>query len=107
MYWAKATVIFPICLTNKYVISPNAPIHLNSPLIEKFNEAHPGTNLNLMRTISDFSLPTSLSQKCSPICQPSQQTQLVQSIIWMLQNHLLLQLHTYIQYMPTENGIVR
>lgn len=45
MYWAKATVIYPLCASNKYVISPDAPIHLNSPLIEKFNEAFPGMNL--------------------------------------------------------------
>ncbi|XP_056633829.1 GATOR complex protein NPRL3 [Diorhabda sublineata] len=104
VYWAKATVIFPICSTNKYVISPNAPIHLNSPLIDKFKEAFPG--LNLIRCIGEFSLPTSLGQKCNPLCHPSQQSQLVQTIIWMLQQHLLLQLHTYIQYMPTDNGLL-
>ncbi|CAH1115368.1 unnamed protein product [Psylliodes chrysocephalus] len=102
VYWAKATVIFPICSTNKYVISPNAPIHLNSPLVEKFSDTFPG--LNLIRVISEFSLPTSLGQKCNPLCHPSQQSQLVQTIIWLLQHHLLLQLHTYIQYMPTDNG---
>ncbi|KAJ8984781.1 hypothetical protein NQ317_003694 [Molorchus minor] len=104
VYWAKATVIFPVCSTNKYVIAPNAPIHLNSPLVDKFNEAFPGSNL--IRVISEFSLPTSLGQKCNPLCHPSQQSQLVQMIIWMLQHHLLLQLHTYIQYMPTENGLL-
>lgn len=104
VYWAKATVIFPICSTNKYVISPNAPIHLNSPLIEKFKEAFPGSNL--IRSIGEFSLPTSLGQKCNPLCHPSQQSHLVKTIIWMLQQHLLLQLHTYIQYMPTDNGML-
>nr|CAI5819583.1 unnamed protein product [Callosobruchus analis]CAI5868823.1 unnamed protein product [Callosobruchus analis] len=103
VYWAKATVIFPICSTNKYVISPNAPIHLNSPLIEKFSESFP--DLHLIRVISEFSLPTSLGQKCNPLCHPSQQSQLIKTIIWMLQHHLLVQLHTYIQYMPTENGL--
>ncbi|XP_023015389.1 GATOR complex protein Nprl3 [Leptinotarsa decemlineata] len=105
VYWAKATVIFPLCSTNKYVISPNAPVHLNSPLVEKFSDTFPG--LNLVRVMSEYSLPTSLGQKCNPLCHPSQQSQLVQSIIWMLQHHLLLQLHTYIQYMPTENGQLR
>ncbi|CAH1967759.1 unnamed protein product [Acanthoscelides obtectus] len=104
VYWAKATVIFPICSTNKYVISPNAPVHLNSPLIEKFSESFPG--LHLIRVISEFSLPTSLGQKCNPLCHPSQQSQLIKTIIWMLQHHLLIQLHTYIQYMPTENGLL-
>lgn len=103
VYWAKATVIFPICLTNKYVISPDAPIHINSPLVDKFSDAFPGSHL--IRVISDFSLPTSLGQKCNPLCHPAQQTQLVQTIIWMLQHHLLLQLHTYIQYIPTDHGL--
>ncbi|CAG9829187.1 unnamed protein product [Diabrotica balteata] len=104
VYWAKATVIFPVCSTNKYIISPNAPIHIHSPLVDKFSEAFPG--LNLIRVISEFSLPTSLGQKCNPLCHPTQQSQLVQTIIWMLQHHLLLQLHTYIQYMPTDNGLL-
>ncbi|EFA09890.1 Nitrogen permease regulator 3-like protein [Tribolium castaneum] len=103
VYWAKATVIFPICLTNKYVIAPDAPIHLNSPLIDKFSEAFP--TANLIRVISDFALPTSLGQKCNPLCHPAQQSHLVQTIIWMLQHHLLLQLHTYVQYMPTDHGL--
>lgn len=98
VYWAKATVIFPICSTNKYVIAPDAPIHLNSPLVDKFNDVFPGTNL--IRVISEFSLPTSLGQKCNPLCLPSQQSELVKMIIWMLQHHLLMQLHTYIQYLP-------
>lgn len=102
VYWAKATVIFPICSTNKYVIAPDAPIHLSSPLVDKFSDVFPGTNL--IRVISEFSLPTSLGQKCNPLCLPSQQSQLVKMIIWMLQHHLLLQLHTYIQYLPERIG---
>lgn len=102
VYWAKATVIFPICLTNKYVIAPDAPIHLNSPLLDKFSESFPG--YNLVRAISEFALPTSLGQKCNPLCYPSQQSHLIETIIWMLQHHLLLQLHTYIQYLSTDNN---
>lgn len=105
VYWAKATVIYPICSTNKYVIAADAPLHLNSALVDKFSEAFPG--MSLIRNISEFSLPTSLGQKCNPLCYPSQQTQLVQMIIWMLQHHLLLQLHTYIQFLPTDNGCSR
>lgn len=85
------------------MISPDAPIHLNSPLIDKFSETFPQSNL--IRVISDFALPTSLGQKCNPLCHPAQQSHLVQTIIWMLQHHLLLQLHTYIQYIPTDHGL--
>lgn len=102
VYWAKATVIYPICSTNKYVISPDAPVHLCSPIVEQFSNAFPG--MNLLRVMADFSLPTSLGQKCNPLFHPSQQSQLVKMIMWMLQHHLVLQLHTYIQFMPTANG---
>lgn len=102
VYWAKATVIYPICSTNKYVIAFDAPLHLNSLLVDKFSEYFPG--MNIIRIINEFSLPISLGQKCNPLCHPSQQTQLVQMIIWMLQHHLLLQLHTYIQFLPTDMG---
>ncbi|XP_045473013.1 GATOR complex protein NPRL3 [Harmonia axyridis] len=101
VYWAKATVIFPICSTNKYVISPDPRLHRSSPLMDKFSEAFPGHDL--LKVISDYSLPTSLGQKCNPLFHPSQQSHLVQTIIWMLQHHLLLQLHTYVQYMPLDN----
>nr|XP_022913151.1 GATOR complex protein NPRL3 isoform X1 [Onthophagus taurus] len=105
VYWAKATVIYPVCSTNKYVISHDAPLSVNSHLVNKFNETFPG--YNLMQTVGEFSLPTSLGQKCNPLCHPSQQNQLVQMIIWMLQHHLLLQLHTYIQYIPLDCGFKR
>lgn len=103
VYWAKATVIFPVCATNKYIIAPDAPLVVDSPFVEEFKEAFP--EQNLLKVISDFSLPTSLGQKCNPLFHPSQQSQLVQMVIWMLQRHLLLQLHTYIQYLPTDNGV--
>ncbi|KAK4875348.1 hypothetical protein RN001_011770 [Aquatica leii] len=104
VYWAKATVIYPICSTNKYAITPDAPLHLNSTLINKFAEAFPG--VDLIKEINDFSLPTSLSQKCNSLYHTSQQSQLVQMIIWMLQHHLLVQLHMYIQYIPTDHGLM-
>lgn len=102
VYWAKATVIFPVCATNRYVIASNAPLHHTSPLIEKFSTAFPG--LHLFTAIHEFSVPTSLHSKLDPFSKPTLQSSLVQNIIWMLQHHLLLQLHTYIEYMPTDNG---
>lgn len=42
MYWAKATVIYPLCESNVYVIAPDAPTDINSPLVERFSEQFPG-----------------------------------------------------------------
>lgn len=42
VYWAKATVIYPLCESNVYVIAPDAPTDLSSPLVERFSEQFPG-----------------------------------------------------------------
>lgn len=55
--------------------------------------------------MSEFSLPISIRQKFSPLNLPQQETQLVQMIVWMLQHRLLIQLHTYVYFMPTEKGL--
>lgn len=94
IYWAKATIIYPLCESNIYVVSPDAV--LTNQLLDSFSEQFPG--LCLLQVISDFSLPTSISQKLNPLSQPQQQTQLVKIIIWLLKNHLLIQLHTYVRY---------
>ncbi|XP_066598005.1 GATOR complex protein NPRL3 [Prorops nasuta] len=100
VYWAKATIIYPLCENNVYVVSPDAV--LTNQLLESFSKKFPGNCL--LQVISEFSLPTSISQKLNPLSQPQHQTELVQIIIWLLKNHLLLQLHTYVQYMPTVHG---
>ncbi|XP_018396328.1 PREDICTED: nitrogen permease regulator 3-like protein [Cyphomyrmex costatus] len=100
VYWAKATIIYPLCESNVYVVSPDAI--LTNQLLDSFSEHFPG--VCLLQVINDFSLPTSISQKLNPLSQPQQQTQLVKIIIWLLKNHLLLQLHTYVRYIPTVYG---
>lgn len=99
VYWAKATIIYPLCETNVYVISPDAPIHVNSPLVERFANKFPG--MSLIEVISDFSLPTSIGHLTTPLQHPARQGRLAQMVLWMLQHHLLMQLHTYVQFMPS------
>ncbi|XP_070497809.1 GATOR complex protein NPRL3 [Chironomus tepperi] len=99
VYWAKATIIYPLCETNVYVISPDAPIHVSSPLVEKFANKFPG--MQLIEVISDFSLPTSIGHLTTPLQHPARQGRLAQMVLWMLQHHLLMQLHTYVQFMPS------
>lgn len=99
VYWSKATIIYPLCETNVYVISPNAPIHVNSPLVEKFAGKFPG--MNLIEVISDFSLPTSIGHLTTPLQPTARQGRLAQMVLWMLAHHLLMQLHTFVQFMPS------
>lgn len=101
VYWAKATIIYPLCETNVYVIAPDAPLHNHSPLAEKF---YTKFSMNLFEVISEFSLPTSIGHLTTPLQYPTKQGTLVQMVLWMLQHHLLMQLHTYVQFMPTDQG---
>lgn len=43
VYWAKATIIYPLCECNVYVVSPDAVI--SSQLMESFSDQFPGLNL--------------------------------------------------------------
>jgi hypothetical protein len=64
VYWAQATVIYPLCETNIYVISPDFPI--TSPELRKaFEEAFPG--LSLSQTLAQFSLPMPLGERVNPV----------------------------------------
>lgn len=101
VYWAKATIIYPLCETNVYVIAPDAPLHNHSPLAEKFFAKF---SMNLFEVISEFSLPTSIGHLTTPLQYPTKQGTLVQMVLWMLQHHLLMQLHTYVQFLPTDHG---
>lgn len=101
VYWAKATIIYPLCETNVYVIAPDAPLHTKSQLVEKFSARFAG--MSLFEVISDFSLPTSIGHLTTPLQQPARQGILAQMVLWMLQHHLLMQLHTYVQFMPSDD----
>lgn len=51
MYWAKATVIYPLCESNVYVVAPGANVHIHSPLVEDFAKEFPGLCLLQVRYI--------------------------------------------------------
>lgn len=102
VYWAKATIIYPLCETNVYVIAPDAPLHTKSHLVEKFSTRFAG--MSLFEVIANFSLPTSIGHLTTPLQKPARQGILAQMVLWMLQHHLLMQLHTYVQFMPSDSS---
>lgn len=57
--------------------------------------------MSLIEVISEFSLPTSIGHLTTPLQHPARQGRLAQMVLWMLQHHLLMQLHTYVQFMPS------
>ena len=102
IYWGKATIIFPLCETNVYMLHPSAPTDYDSPLVTEFEQYFP--NESLLRILSRFSLGVSLSQLRNPMDGIDQQRKLVQMIIWMLRKRLLLQFHTYVVFVPLGYG---
>ncbi|KAG8196184.1 hypothetical protein JTE90_007912 [Oedothorax gibbosus] len=100
LYWGKATIIYPLCDNNVYMISPYAPTNIDSALAAKFAEQFPNTKLGLVLGL--FSLPISLSELNDPMNSSYQQAQRVQMVMWMLRHRLLTQLHTYVYLIPPE-----
>uniref|UniRef100_A0A3Q2UXX7 GATOR complex protein NPRL3 n=1 Tax=Haplochromis burtoni TaxID=8153 RepID=A0A3Q2UXX7_HAPBU len=94
VYWGKAIIIYPLCENNVYMLSPHANICLYSPLAEQFARQFPGHDLPSM--LAKFSLPVSLAEFRNPLEAPTQEAQLIQMVVWMLQRRLLIQLHTYV-----------
>lgn len=124
VYWAQATVIYPLCESNIYVVTPDIPI-TSEALAKEFKQNFPG--MSLSQVMADFSLPMSLGERINPIlgtvilfriflCFEFDkvltviyflrtggnfvQGQQVQLVTWMLKYHLLIHLHTYV-YLTT------
>ncbi|XP_052791015.1 GATOR complex protein NPRL3-like [Mya arenaria] len=98
VYWAKAVIIYPLCETNIYALSPNANTHVLSKLVDEFTQQFPGRSLPVQ--LAEFSFPTTLRETQTAIRMPGSTDLMVQIVIWMLQHHLLIQLHTYIFFVP-------
>ncbi|KAL9957123.1 hypothetical protein ACROYT_G038725 [Oculina patagonica] len=99
VYWGMATIIYPLCESNVYVVAPDSSTSISSPLVEEFTSRFP--RMSLHNVLSEFSLPTPLSEHNNPLGLPQQQAEQVQMVVWMLQRRLLIQLHTYVFLVPT------
>ena len=90
LYWGRATVIYPVCESNLYVVSQHTPTPLPARIKERFYDKF---SESLLESLSTFSLPRSVS--VSPPLSLHQH-RLTEIVIWMLQYHLISQLHTYV-----------
>ncbi|KAJ7340234.1 Nitrogen permease regulator-like 3 [Desmophyllum pertusum] len=99
VYWGMATIVFPLCESNVYVVAPNSSTSISSPLVEEFTSRF--LRMSLHNVLSKFSLPAPLSGHKDPLGLPQQQAEQVQMVVWMLQRRLLIQLHTYVFLVPT------
>jgi len=98
VYWGRATIIYPLCESNVYTVSPSAPTAMDSALVQKFAEEFKGATL--LQLMADFSLGMSLSQLQNPMQNHEQRLQLVCQVIWLLKHRIIFQLHTFVYFVP-------
>lgn len=99
VYWAKATIIYPLCETNVYVLSPQSNTLLNSSQSEEFVRQFPGYSLAVQ--LAEFSYPQQLRETRDLLDHPKQQDLKLKMVVWMLQNRLIMQLHNYVFFVPS------
>ena len=92
VFLTKATIIYPLCETNVYILSPHADTQGTSLLVEDFVRQFPGRSLPV--ELAEFSFLTQLRETQNILLQLEKQDLKVQMALWMLQRHLLVQLHT-------------
>ena len=95
IYWAKATVIYPICDSNIYAIHPLASTGIQSKLVSDFRIRFPSSK-SLHHYLADFSEGISLSQLNGPLLSLGEKFNLLSIVTWLLQRRILTQVHKYI-----------
>ncbi|GBP48723.1 GATOR complex protein NPRL3 [Eumeta japonica] len=103
VYWAKATVIYPLCEGNVYVIAPGANIYVSSSHVEEFAKEFPG--LTLMQVLIEFSLPAPLWYHSRGHAGGADGTRLARVTAWLLRRRMLLQIHTYVKFNGVNWGV--
>ncbi|BFZ18500.1 hypothetical protein BsWGS_21538 [Bradybaena similaris] len=98
IYWGFAMLIYPLCQSNIYVLSPSANTAVDSQLSKEFSACFPG--LHLVQEMSRFSFPTHISDSSLIVTYPQLLDRHYQAVLWMMQHRLLNQLHTYVNLVP-------
>ena len=103
IYWAKATITYPLCETKVYILSPHAHTQATSLLVEDFTQATSLLVEDFVRQFLGRSLPVELAESFFPtqlretqniLLQQEKQDSKVQMVVCMLQRPLLVQLDT-------------
>lgn len=96
MQWRKATIIYPVCMSNKYFISPDLEDPFSASLDEKFGESFPGERLATYLTlISSYHSISNIMQMGADQYDQSQE-HLADVIVWCLKHMVIVQKHHYI-----------
>ncbi|GFN99606.1 nitrogen permease regulator 3-like protein [Plakobranchus ocellatus] len=100
VYWGFAMLIYPLCESNVYILSPSADTYIDSQLSQEFNRCFPG--LQLTQEMARFSFPSHMYDNHDMMLYSSPRLidRVNQVVVWMLQHRLLNQLHTYVNLVP-------
>ena len=101
LFYGKATIIYPLCDSNVYVLASSANTCPQSKLADIFSETFSGACLT--QVMSEFSLPISLSQRRNPLASSQQEADEIRIIVWLLQHLLIKQQHTYVQILVDDS----
>lgn len=100
VYWGKACIIYPLCDSNIYVLAATAQLSIHSELFRTFQEHF---KMNMIEVLSHFSLPLRLSEFQTPRgLFYGDGEKLKQVVFWLLQHRFLVQMHTYIYFLPPD-----
>ncbi len=127
VYWGKATIIFPLAGSNQYVLSPFVSNHTTTLLRDKFAEKFPVLHAHTLQFLKNkmsrsvayislvqgesltyylelLSLPSPVDQLLPPTANDDETKLLHRVLIWMLQHHLLMQLHKFVTLLINDDG---
>lgn len=95
--WHEATIIYPICGNNTYVVAPDFDLDL----ISEENRAAFATSFNhrqtLITVLIDFSHPRRLSEHMNPVSDSKESiAEKLQVVQWLLQREMVILLQTYV-----------
>jgi len=91
LYWGRATVIYPICENNLYVLSPSLTLPIPQDIKKKFSNSFPDENI--YEVLTAFNLPRTI---VLPPTQNHKQEQFLDEIVFLLKQHMIIQTHTYL-----------
>jgi len=94
--WGKAFVVYPLCDSNVYTISPNADLKKVYQLADDFQY---NFSFGLSKILKMFSQPTALRElqgRNRPF--EGNQEALMHIVVWMLKHKVLIQCHEYVYF---------
>jgi nitrogen permease regulator 3 len=98
VHWKKGRIINTLTKHNVYVVSSKANLQLPKEEQIEFKRAFPGQTVSF--AMSNFSVQKKLSEHLLRYSQTAQ-LQAINELIWLFQRELVVQLHTYVYFIPT------